>query len=690
MKIRDVRVLRGPNVWAACPVLEIVLDLEDFRSDGEARSVLRQFVEGLLDGEGGDGTTAIAHALAAATAKLQAIAGTPVTFFAARDMARPGLVLAAVEFAAEAVAREALDIAWRLLVTPADDGPLRPTAGEVRRLKDIEAGRRLPPTVAVTFDGVKRRGVPVAQLSPEYSGYLVLGHGSKQRRVRWSEPDAVSGVARLASTDKYLTKQLLESIGVPVPRGRLVASVEEAWPAANEVGLPVAVKPYNTDLQTGVALNLRVREKVEAAFRAALEHSSFVLVEHFAPGMEHRVLVVGERVVAVTRIDPPHVIGDGVCTVGQLVDKVNQDPRRGDDDRSDAPLAKLKLDEVALAVLASQSHTPESVPPAGQQVLVRRDPPYYKNGGTLTDLTSQIHPSIVGHAIASAQIMQIPVAGLDVVAVDIARPLEEQGGVVVEVNANPGFWLHLAPWADSPRPIGDEVAAWLFPPGNDGRIPVVALVGDEGWTTRRNLAALLERGGYRVGTAGSRELSAGGRRWPAPAGTPHDRAFVLFRHPAVDAALIETDADELLHEGFANDRCDVAVVLSPVPAAKGQERDPAEFVEALRHALNPAGDFVVSSAWPPARLGVVPSRVILVAVPEDAETMEVHLASGGRAVLVRGQDVVLRDGAQPMVIGPVPGSLTKSEAKHLLAAVAAAWSLGLVPETAAGYLSSLA
>jgi cyanophycin synthetase len=543
----------------------------------------------------------------------------------------------------------------------------------VRQLKDLGYQQKISATLATTVEGAKKRGVPVARLSPEYSGYLYLGQGSRQRRIRWSEPDAVSGVARLASTDKYLTNQLLASIGVPVPLGRLVSRVEEAWTAANEVGLPVAVKPYNCDLQTGVSLDLRTRERVEIAFQAAIEHSSWVLVEHFAPGVEHRVLVVGQRVVAVTRIEPPHVIGDGVLTVAQLVEKVNQEPRRSGDDRSAAPLSKLKLDEVALFVLASQGYSLDSVPPLGTMVLVRRDPPYFKNGGTLTDLTNQIHSTTAAHAVAASQMMQIPVAGLDVVAVDISRPLEEQGGVIVEINSNPGFWLHLAPWADTPRPVGEEVTNWLFPTG-DGRIPIIALVGDIAKFVGPSLTESLARQGLRVGSAGPDVMSVNGRRWPAPAGKPQDRAHALFRIPVIDIALFETDADELLEHGFASDRCDVAVLSAPVPSAQPNE---VEFVKALSNALGATGTVVAASDWRPVPLAVSSSQVILVFSPNETETRTAHVNSGGRAVFRRGRDVIMVDGKQAeFTLGEVPEDLPAAEERHVLYTLAAAWSVG--------------
>jgi cyanophycin synthetase len=586
MKIRESRFLHGPNVWAACPVLELVL-------------------------EGDELSLEPARSLAERIRDLQEIAGTPVSFVAARRIGR--VPLAAVEVAEESVAREAL----RLAV-----GLQPPSAADIDDLKKLPLQVRLQSAVATTYVGARKLGIPVHFLNPEYKSYLVLGQGSKQHRIRVAEPDVVSGVGRLSSTDKHLTNQLLRSIGIPVARGKLLAEGEDPWAAANEVGLPVAIKPFDCDMQIGVSLDLKTQDRVEAAFRVALENSYWALVEHFAPGLEHRVIVVGDRVVAVTRIDPPHVVGDGASTVAELVERVNRDPRRGDKD-SDGPLYKLKLDDVAEAVLASQRLTTASVPAAGQRVLVRRDPPYFKNGGNLTDLTDVIHPTTAAQCVAAARMMQIPVAGLDVVAVDIARPLEEQEGILVEVNSNPGLWLHLAPWADSPRPIGEEIVRWLFRDG-DGRIPVVAIVGDETSTVRRHLEAMLTAEGHRVGTARHGEMSAGGRRWPTDAKSPQERAYVHFRNPEVDVAILETDPAELREHGFASDRCDVVVLLSPPSESDG------DFVRALTHALAPTGTFVTTSAWSPERLGVSATRVIVVAGPAQVDVGIIHRAITNR------------------------------------------------------------
>ncbi|MBX9679281.1 MAG: acetate--CoA ligase family protein [Gemmataceae bacterium] len=548
MNIERLHVFHGPNPWAGCPLVEFT-----------------------LTAEGSKVSLADAKRIAALTQSLQAQVGTPVGFAATRQT-DAGCVVA-VEFVDAALGQAACEIACRM----ANAGASEPTREELEQLTKLEYQQRLPPSVRVVYEGAKRHGIPIVKLSPEYSGYFVLGQGSRQKRLRWSEPDAISGVARLASTDKYLTNQLLASIGIPVPKGRLISTAEEAWAAANEVGLPVAVKPYNCDLQTGVSLDLHTQERVEAAFQAAVEHSSWVLVEHFAPGLEHRVLVTGEKISAVTRIDPPHVVGDGVSTIGQLVEKTNSDPRRGDDDRSSKPLSKIKLDDVALKVIASQDMTLDSVPPAGKTVLVRRDPPYFKNGGTLTDLTDVIHPETVAHVVAASRMMQIPVAGLDVVALDISKPLGEQGGVIVEINANPGLWLHMAPWADDPRPIGDDIAQWMFPDPETSRIPIIALIGDASRSVERQFMSMLARSGCCVGVASPEEFAVGERRWPACVATARERAYLLLRNPAVDVAVLHVTEEELAAHGFPTDRCQAAILAKPV----------AESIrETLRHVTN--------------------------------------------------------------------------------------------------------
>jgi cyanophycin synthetase len=352
------------------------------------------------------------------------------------------------------------------------------------------------------------------------------------------------------------------------------------------------------------------------------------------------------------------------------VAKVNQDQRRGDEG-SGAPLSKLKIDDVAHAVLAAQGYTLASVPPAGQRVLVRRNPPYFKNGGNLVDLTDLIHSSTAAHAIAAAQALQLRVAGLDVVALDIGKPLEEQGGVIVEINAGPGLWLHLAPWADSPRPVGEDIVAAMFPTGSDGRIPVAAIIGDGTGNAKKHLKALLTRASLRVGVASDQHITVGERQWAPQVKTPQERAALLMQNPTVDVALLETSLRELLRAGFGNDRCDVAIVLDTQAAeeatAEVTDPEPDEFMQAVRHTLGEKGVLVR---------------------PAERETTRIE--AGGRTLLVREGTVFLTHTTEaPQPLGPHPAQVSARELPGLLAALAAGLVLGASEEAVKGYLGSL-
>ena len=671
MELQLLRVLRGPNPWAPCPVVlaSVNFGAASLATD-QVRSILRTSVRPSATRPGSRRASrspprVCARALGRAALQLQDRAGTSVAFSAIQSVA-PGVYEVAAEYVAETVGKAALESAGRLL-RAAMHGTTPDLTKDVEDLQNLEYVR-FPPNrqAAVIYEAARSLGIPWGQLHPEYRNYLRLGQGAKQQRCRGSEPNQIGCVARLISTDKYMTKHLLRTAGVPVPEGRLVSTVEEAWQAACELGLPVATKPLDSCLATGVSLDLSSRAKVEEGFRAASEHSSYVLVERFAPGLEHRVLVVGSRVAAVTRIDPPHVIGDGVHTVAELVARVNADPRRGDS--GDFPLRKIKIDDVAEAVVVGQGHTFQSVPAASERVLLRRNPPYIKNGGSLTDLTDQIHPLTAAQAIAAANLLQISVAGLDVVAVDIAQPLAAQAGVVVEVNVSPGLWLHLAPFADRPRPVAEAIVASMFPAGDQGRIPVVALVGAEPSRAEEFLRGLLAGAGRCAGSVGATEVAVGDRRWPHAAGTPQERAEVLFQDPTVEVAVLHTTPRELCDAGFGNDRCEVGVVLGSVVAD--------DALRALRHALGQSGVLVLPAEVAAARTGLDAARVFLVAAADGGQPVKAHREAGGRALHLDGETIVLSQGGETVGVGRCP-VVAKEEVAVVLSALAAAVLLGV-------------
>ena len=367
---------------------------------------------------------------------------------------------------------------------------------------------QLGPSTAAIVAAAKARGIPFRRLN---SGSLIqLGQGARQRRILTAETDRTSAIAESIAQDKDLTRSLLRAVGVPVPEGRPVVDAEDAWAAAREIDAPVVVKPRYGNQGRGVATDLTTREQVMAAFANAREEGDSVVVERFAPGVDYRVLVVGRRVVAASRRDPAQVVGDGRRTIAALVEEVNRDPRRAHYHAT--ALSKIVLDPIALGVLEEQGYRPDSVPPAGMRVLVRRNA-NLSTGGTATDVTDEVHPDVAARAIDAARVIGLDIAGVDIVARDISRPMEEQGGVVVEVNAGPGLRMHLHPSAGSPRPVGEAIITMMFPEGQNGRIPLVAVTGVNGKTTTTRLIAHIFRAtGKTIGMTCSDGIYIDGRR----------------------------------------------------------------------------------------------------------------------------------------------------------------------------------
>jgi len=692
--------LAGPNRWASCPVYEAELDFGDQASGlaarnqqtlarlDELRGPPEGCIHGVTEGAAAGSLQDLASALVRCAFRLQNRLVDQISFGAVQATANPHVFLVIVECVSEGLGRAVMEGALKILAAAAADVqlPLADLRDQVLQLlcEEFPARRVSYRNLAATLDiyyAARKRNIPAAQITPTYWGSLRLGQGSKQRRMRASEPDIVSGVARMASTDKPICNQLLQEAGVPISRGRVVETVEQALAAAEELGLPVAVKPADTDIGVGVALDVRTREHVERAFGEAIKHATKVLIEQFAPGIEHRVLVIGDRVAAVTRVDPPQVIGDGVSTIAQLVEKVNLDPRRGGE-KDDTPWYKLKLDAEAVGVLAVDGLTVDSVPPAGQKVLVRRNPPYIKHGGVPTDMTERIHPRIAAQAVAAAKMMQIPVCGLDVVALDIGKPLEEQRGIFVEANTGPGLWLHLAPYIEPARPVGREIVDLLFAPGADGRIPVAAVVGDSKDLATAHLRRLFAASGVRAASASEQEVVMAGRRFVPQVSTPQSRAAVLFQNETVDLAILKTTPQELFQAGFGNDQCEVALVCG--------ETVERECLQALRNALSPAGVLVLDAAHhevpftPPLPV----ERIIRYAVNESQRLNE-HGRAGGTGVSTRAGMIVVSQGNETLQLGRMPAALADEEQRALLAALAAAKGLGHSHDALCAYVDSL-
>jgi cyanophycin synthetase len=665
----EARVLRGANVWAACPMLEIELGLEDSAEAGRVEGAigrLRTALPELKGADAGDGPgLKLARVFGRLTLALERLVGSPVTVAVVRPV-RPGVFCVAVELEEEALAVACLEAARRLCLA-ALQGHEPDVGAELASLRELSHEVRLGPSTAAIVAAAKRQGIPVFRLK---DSLIQLGHGAGQRRVWTAETDRTGAIAEAIAQDKDLTRALLQGVGVPVPEGWPVRDPEEAWAAAEEIGPPVVVKPRYGNHGRGVITNLSTREQVARAFAAAREHDDDIIVERFVPGSDYRLLVVGEQLVAAALREPPQVIGDGRSTVAELVAVLNRDPRRSDGHAT--AMSLIKLDAIAQTVLAEQGLAPDSVPAEGQRVLIRRNA-NLSSGGTATDVTDLVHPRTAASAVAAARAVGLDIAGVDVVAPAIDQPLQESGGTVVEVNAGPGLRMHLEPSAGSPRPVGEAIVRMLFPRGASGRAPLAGVAGVDGKTARL-LAHLLAGAGHLVGLACADGLFVGGRRIDSPDGRGPQGARAVLLNPRVTAAVLETAADRALREGLGFDQCDVTVVTD--------SGDPLGLCTVVG-ATSAAGTAVLDAASPfvTAIASSCPGSVIYFA-RVDNETVTEHLARGGRAVLVRKGGLVFARGLAEEMLLPLDDLrlLDGSRIENVLAAVGAAWALGLSSE----------
>jgi cyanophycin synthetase len=407
MEVSRIRALRGPNLWTRHTAVEAMVKCEDGEIDLGLRPDFEGRLRNLFPGVGSLRPTdhkvklSMAHALEAATLHLQIEAGCPVTFSRTTATTDHGMFQVAVEYTEEQVGVLAIKLAHELCLAALHNTNFDVDAA-IDQLRELDEDIRLGPSTASIVNAAIARGIPFRRLT---EGSLVqLGWGSKQRRIQAAEIDSTSAIAESIAQDKELTKRLLHAAGVPVPLGRPVVNPDDAWAAAQEIGLPVVIKPRDGNQGKGISVNVTTEEGVRAAFVAARACREEVLVERFLPGSDYRLLVVGNKLVAAARREPPLVIGNGKNTVRELVDIVNADPRRGEGHATS--LTKIRFDDIAIARLKEQGFEANSVPAKGVRVILRNNA-NLSTGGTATDVTDDVHPEVALRAVAAAQMLSL-------------------------------------------------------------------------------------------------------------------------------------------------------------------------------------------------------------------------------------------------------------------------------------------
>ena len=675
LQIVQTQVFRGPNYWSYEPCIRLLVDLgslEHWPSNtipGFSKKLLKTlpgvgehscsvgkrggFRDRLEDG------TWLGHVTEHVALELQRESGAHISRGKTRSAGEPGRYNVIYGYSEETVGLEAGALAVRLVNHLVKAEPGFDFDAELERLILLAERRQFGPSTQAIIDEALSRDIPWIRLN-EYS-LVQLGQGAYQQRIRATMTSKTSALAVDIAGDKKMTNRLLASAGLPVPRSEVVLDEEEAIRAARRIGFPVVTKPLDGNHGRGVALDLRTDRDVRVGFEGARSEArrGAVVVESFVAGNDYRVLVIGGHMVAIAERVPAHVVGDGKRTVSELVDKANQDPRRGIG--HEKVLTRIKVDGGAEALVRAQGFGLDDVPPKGERVLLAATG-NMSTGGISIDRTWDAHEDNVEIAEEAARVVGLDVAGIDFLAPDISEPVRETGGAIVEVNAAPGFRMHTHPTEGEPQYVAKHVVDELFPPDTPSRIPIVAVTGSNGKTTTTRMIAHIFRGmGRRVGMTTTDGIYIDERLVKRVDASGPKSAQMVLQNPRVDMAVFEVARGGILREGLGYGRNDVGVVLNVTGDHLGlREIETLDQLAAVKQVVVeavPRNGWAVLNADDPLVVEMrrhCSGNVILCSMQEGHELVERWIRRGRKAVVLerseRGEMMVIREGRRTMPI----------------------------------------
>lgn len=579
MRILKIQTLRGPNYWSIRRHKLIVmrLDLENLAETPS--NEIPGFYEGLVEAlpsleghycspgcRGGflmrvrEGTM-MGHIVEHVALELQELAGMHVGFGRTRETSTSGVYQVVFEYLNEEAGRYAGRAAVRLCQSIVDRGryPKAELEQDLQDLKDLWRDAALGPSTESIVKEAEKRGIPWMQLGARF--LIQLGYGVNQKRMQATMTDNTSILGVELACDKEATKRILANAGVPVPKGTVINFLDDLPEAIEYVGgYPIVIKPLDGNHGRGITIDIQNWEEAEVAYDAARQISRSIIVERYYKGRDHRVLVVDGKVVAVAERVPAHVVGDGRSTIAELIEETNKDPNRGEG--HDKVLTKIELDRTSYQLLERQGYTLDSVL-AKDEICYLRATANLSTGGIAVDRTDEIHPENVWLAQRIVKIIGLDIAGIDIVTSDISRPLREVDGVIVEVNAAPGFRMHVAPSQGTPRNVAGAVIDMLFPNEQASRIPILSVTGTNGkTTTTRLLAHIYKQTGKVVGYTTTDGTYIGDYLVEVGDNTGPQSAQLILQDPTVEVAVLETARGGILRSGLAFEAANVGVVLN--------------------------------------------------------------------------------------------------------------------------------